>query len=318
MSSCQRSSLIGSFIQKFFFTIALLLALVCGLIWPQPAVGLAQHRSLLLFVVMFMVGLEQHLPALAAQFRKVGAISLSLILSFIVFPILSWAVAQLFFNFGVGAPLAAPVIAGFVVLGAVPTTLTSAVIYTRLDKGNDRLALIIVLLSQFLCVLVTPALVSLFLAKTTELNLAQMIIQLCLYFLLPLALGMLCGRFLPLEKLKPYLMRPEQLIVALFVFMGAGHIPRETALSVVAKCFLAVILLQLGYVVLIRLVIKKFNSNDQTALFFTSSQKTLSVGLYLLLSYFPSAAILPMVLYHLLQLTIGRLYWVPPDRVGGR
>lgn len=265
---------------------------------------------------MLLVGLEQTLPELAKQFGKLRAISLSLVMSYAAFPVLAWAVGSLFFGLGVEAHGYVPLLAGFVVLGAVPTTLTSAVIYTRLDKGNDRLALVIVLLSQILCVVVTPSLVAFFMnvvsgGGTTSVlapSVTRMMTQLLMYFLCPLSLGMFLGRFLPLKEIKPYLMRPEQLVVALFVFMGAGRIPAGTSLILIGKTIVAVVLIQAVFAVCVRFVIRSYSPKDQTALFFTATQKTLSVGLYLLLTYFPSAAVLPMVLYHLLQLTIGRLY----------
>lgn len=313
------------FLEENFFTISVLIALASGLLWQGAAVSLSQYRSALLFFVMFLVGLEQTLPELAKQFGKLGAISLSLVMSYAVFPILAWAVGYLFFGFGTGTLNHTPLLAGFVVLGAVPTTLTSAVIYTRLDKGNERLALVIVLLSQILCVAITPLLVAFFMnvvsggvqslpanalvaGSVASLNVTKMMEQLLIYFLCPLCLGMFFGRFLPLEKIKPYLMRPEQLVVALFVFMGAGRIPAETSYVLIGKTIVAVILIQAAFAIWVRLIIRSYHTKDQTALYYTATQKTLSVGLYLLLTYFPSAAVLPMVLYHLSQLTIGRLY----------
>lgn len=283
-----------------------MLAVGMGLLWPRAATSLAGYRHHFLVTVMFLVGLEHSLPALAQQFKKFHLVLLSLGLSFACFPLLAWIFGRLFFDYGTA-------LAGFVVLGAVPTTLTSAVIYTRLDRGNDRLALVIVLFSQVICVVVTPALMTLFLAKSVRLDTFHMMQQLLLYFLFPLTLGMMLARFLPLDKIKPYLIRPEQLVVALFVFMGAGHIPHDTPWGLIGKTVVAVILLQMSFVVFVRLVIRRIPAADQTALFFTGTQKTMTVGLYLLLSYFPSAAVLPMVLYHLMQLTIGRLYWVPPQ-----
>ena len=56
---------------------------------------------------------------------------------------------------------------------------------------------------------------------------------------------MILGRFLPLGKIKPYLARPEQLVVALFVFIGAGHIPHDSPWGLVGKTFLAVLLIQM-------------------------------------------------------------------------
>lgn len=265
------------------------------------------YRQWLLFGVMMLVGLEQDLPALAREVGKAGAIVLSLGASYLLFPLLAWSVGLLFFK-------DSEIMAGFVVLGAVPVTLTSAVIYTRLDQGNARLALVIVLLSQLVSVVLTPTLVYLFMSRHVDIALAPMMLSLLEYFLAPLALGMALRRLLHLSWLGHYVALPQQLVIASYVFLGAGHIPHETPVMIILKAILAVIVIQMLVVVIVRFAIRRYPAWDQTALYFTSTQKTLTVGLYLLLNYFPPLAVLPMVLYHLMQLAIGRLYWLPANQ----
>ncbi len=295
-----------AFLNKYFLALLLTLALIAGFFCPSVSQSFARYRHIFLFVIMFFVGLEQQLSTLLHEGRKFPTIGFSLVFNYGVFSLLAWGCGWLFFR-------GQPIVAGFAVLGAVPVTLTSAVLFTRLDRGNDRLALVIVFLSQVLGVVITPLLIRFFMATAIQVDTGRMMGQLLFYFLFPLLLGMVARRFLPLDRLVRYLTRPEQMVIAFFVFVGAGQIPAGSPWGLLGKSLLAVLLLQAVISIVFRGLVKKFPSSDQSALFYTMTQKTLPAGLYLILTYFPGAAIVPMVFYHLAQLTIGPLYWQPPQ-----
>jgi len=306
-------------VNRYFLPLILIVALIAGLLWPALSQHLSQYRHIFLFVIMFFVGLEQQLGALVYESRKAHYVLVSLLLNYICFSLLAWGIGWVFF-------LGNDLFAGFVVLGAVPVTLTSAVVFTRLDRGNAGLALLIVFVSQLVSVALTPQLLSLAQrlfwgggnVGPAAIAIAPMMGQLALYFLCPLFLGMLARRFLPLEKFVCYLTKPEQLVIAFFVFVGAGQIPAGLSLGHFAKVIGVVLLFQALLSVSMRYVVQLFPKKNQTPLFYTATQKTLPAGLYLILNYFSAAAILPMVLYHLAQLTIGRLYWLPPELKAAR
>jgi len=302
---------------RILFVILLACALLAGLFLPETSQWLAAYRHIFLFSVMFLVGLEQRPRHLIRESKKWPLVLLSLSLNYFYFSFLAWVTGWVFFR-------GEEMLMGFAVLGAVPVTLTSAVIYTRLDRGNARLALLIVFVGQFLSLLITPALLALFVrlgfgdGSAMTITMGQMMRQLLIYFLLPLCFGMFVRYLLPLKRLIPYLVYPEQLTIALFVFIGAGQIPVEeyshTPL-LIGKVILAVLLFQMLLSLSVRGLVRRLPPDDQTPLFFTATQKTLTAGLYIALNYFPATAILPLFFYHLAQLTLGRLYWVPPSRV---
>lgn len=302
-----------AFLGKFFLPLILVAALIAGLFLPELSQWLAGWRHLFLIVIMFFVGLEQRLTAFLQESRKLHWVFLSLLFNYFFFSACAWGVGWLFFRDTAVFP-------GFAVLGAVPVTLTSAVIFTRLDRGNDRLALLIVFFSQVLSIMLSPQLIAWFLKSFVQegtviivsVDVTQMMGQLLYYFLLPLLAGMLVRRSMPLERLIPYLTKPEQLVIAFFVFVGAGRIPSGLSVKTVALLLMAVFLLQIILSLTARLVAGRLPEAEQSPFFYTATQKTLPAGLYLILTYFSAAAILPMVFYHLAQLTIGRLYWLPP------
>jgi predicted Na+-dependent transporter len=292
--------------KNIVFLVWMLIAISAGLLWPDEALRLGAYRHYLLITVMFLVGLEQNAVDLVQEVLKAGQVSTSILLSYVLFPLIAWSIAMLFFDSG-------DMLVGFVVLGAVPVTMASAVIYTKMDRGNYRLALLIVFLSQLIGVIVTPFIIYVFLSRSMSLDVNNIMFHLMVYFLLPLSFGMLAANFLHLGKIKSNLSRPQQFIIATFVFIGVGHIPRSLSMAMLGQVLLAVLIIQMLDVVIVRWVVKRFEPADQTALFFTSTQKTLPAGLYLVLTYFSPVAILPLVLYHILQLAIGRAYWIPPN-----
>ena len=78
---------------------------------------------------------------------------------------------------------------GILVISAMPTTLASSIIWTRMARGNAALALVMVVASNGLGFLLTPLILFLTIGTFMTLSLEEMMGGFALVVLAPLALG---------------------------------------------------------------------------------------------------------------------------------
>jgi len=182
------------FLALLFFMVGL------GLLYPQP--GMWVNRSVgttpFVFVLLFLTSMAFDVSQLLAGFRKPLAIVLSLSGTYLFMPALLYAAA---WPLGLETPLGV----GLVVMGAVPTTLASAAVWTRLAGGNAALCVAMVVISNALNCLVAPLVLHVTLGQVIDRPLLPIVQELVLIVLLPLALGQLTAcwvmpRFWPLRS----------------------------------------------------------------------------------------------------------------------
>jgi len=169
--------------QQWF--LALLFFMVgVGLLYPQP--GMWVNRSIgttpFVFALLFLTSMAFDISQLLAGFRKPAAIALSLAGTYLLMPALLYAAAL---PLGLDTPLGV----GLVVMGAVPTTLASSAVWTRLAGGNTALCVAMVVISNALNCLAAPLVLKITLGQVIDRPLLPIVKDLALIVLLPLALG---------------------------------------------------------------------------------------------------------------------------------
>jgi sodium/bile acid cotransporter 7 len=227
-------------------------------------------------------------------------------------PLLGWAFGHL---------LPADFRIGLLVMCYGPCTLASAVIWTRLARGDEASAILATMLSSGVGWLVTPALLELTLGASIAVDYPAMMRDLALTLVLPVALGQAVRALPPFTQVaRKYRIALDVLsrLLVLVVLFGAarglaetmrepGRLDGPALLACVAAC-LAVHLVALAAAWLAAAGCR-IERAGRIAVALAGSQKTLPVALVVLDLYFSGQplAVVPLVLYHAGQLVADTL-----------
>jgi sodium/bile acid cotransporter 7 len=289
-------------------------------LFPEPgARGGALHAELLnklgVALIFFLHGLTLSLPALRAgalAFRLHLVVQLA---TFGAFPLFGWAAWWLLRDH-----LSSGLAVGLFYLCALPSTVSSSVALTAAARGNVPAAVFNATLSSLLGVLLTPLWLGLVLGATGHtLPVADVVLDLARWLLLPFALGQACrpllGKWATVHK--PQIAVVDRLTILLLVYtsfcdsvvagvwLGSG-VPALLVTLGFAIVLLAVMLVGLGW--LSRAL--GFSREDGIAAVFCGSKKSLASGVPMARLIFGtnpalSLILLPIMIYHPLQLVVG-------------
>lgn len=302
-----------NWLRQNWFMVALISCLVAGFCMAGPGGFLAESRWLKwLIVSLTMIAMTWPLKTSSlvdAATNPYPALLASLI-NMVVAPLLAWPLSHL---------LADDMRSGFVLAASVPSTLASASVWTRRAGGNDSIAMMVTIITNGLCFLVTPACVFLLIGKQmTGFSLTDTIWKLFLFVVLPMALGQALrlprgmGQWATANKPKFALV--AQIGILSMVLLGSikmGQTLKIESLGAIANQLLFVIVLVSGLhlaLFFMGFYAGRFtgqNPQNAIAIGFSGSQKTLMIGLGVAVSM--GLNIIPIVAYHAMQLIIDTL-----------
>ena len=231
-------------------------------------------------------------------------------INLIIAPLAAWPLSKV---------LSDDMAAGFVLAAAVPSTLASAAVWTRRAGGNDSVAMMVTIITNGICFLVTPAWVFWLIGEQmTGFSLSDTVLKLLLFVVLPMAAGqalrMPHGSADWATTHKPKFSLIAQIGILTMVLLGSikmGQTIEIDSISLIMNQVLLVIVLVSGlHLALFFLGIFAGRASGQSpeneiAIGFSGSQKTLMVGLSIAVSM--GLNIIPIVAYHALQLIIDTL-----------
>ncbi len=305
------------FLRRRWFLLGLVSALVLGF-WQAPALKPYTDqvpRALLVAAVMFGMALPLEARRMWLAIRRPQAVLVAVGVTFGLIPLLAWSIT--------GA-LPLPIAAGVMIAASVPCTIATASVWTRRAGGNDAVSLLVTMLTNLSCFLVTPAWLYLALGELAAraqgtLDPVRLIKRLALVVLLPvlaaqgLRLWRRVGRWATEHKVP--LGVACQLGTLTMVLVGAtrsGTVIRnmngwQSPWSDLVLMVLVVNgLHMLGLFTAVALARGLgVSREDRIAVGFSGSQKTLLVGLDVASEYvtiFGGLALLPMIAYHGCQL----------------
>lgn len=247
------------------------------------------------------------------NWRLHGLIQLT---TFLGFPLLVMGLVALFPELDPNFSL------GISYLGALPSTVSAAVVLVSIANGNVAAAIFNASISSLLGVVFTPLWMSLLGGELAgELDIWSSLVDLTFKVVLPVLAGLLLHRFL-YPRIKPYLNRLkylDQTVILSIVFTTFSESFSQKlfssfswgSLGGLVLFMLAILLIVVGGLyTLVRLL--SFSREDQIAALFCGSTKSLVHGVAIGKVLFPSAAILglvllPVMLYHLQQLILGSI-----------
>lgn len=261
-------------------------------------------------VVLFLHGLRLSRAAMLAGAGNWRLHLLVLIISFAAFPLVGLAART-----ALPGLLPPALWAGVVFLCLVPSTVQSSIAFTAIARGNVAAAVCAATLSNFAGVFLTPLLAALTLGATGASIGADKALAIGAQVLLPAVLGQLARPFAAAWAARnaAVLKLADQGSILLIVYsafsasviagLWRGIAPAVIARLAVVDCAILALALW-GTARLGRL--KPFTRADRIAIVFCGSKKSLATGVAIAGVLFgparAGAAILPLMLYHQVQL----------------
>lgn len=299
-----------------WFLTALAVLLVAGIGWHEHIKAPAAQIPLDLVVgsVLFSMALSLEPGAMGGALRRPAGVLLAIAINLIVLPPLAWLA---------GLALPRDLADGLAVAASVPCTLGSAAVMTRRAGGNDSIALVVTMVTNLACFLVTPAWVQTLTGRTggPQQSFSELVLKLALLVLAPIVAGQALRRIPIVGAWATRHRTPlgvfAQIGILTMVLVGAVECGKQLSLldggvaplageliamlTIVAGLHMTAWLL--GYWAAGRVGLPR---TDQSAVAFAGSQKTLMIGLAIAVD-FGGLAVLPMMAYHVVQLLIDTL-----------
>ena len=298
------------------FTLALMGTLVLASLLPCRGAALeaVDHlTNVAIALLFFLHGAKLSRQAVIAGASHWRLHALVLLTTFVLFPLFGLALKPLL------APLVTPALyAGILFLCTLPSTVQSSIAFTAIAKGNVPAAICSASASSIIGIFVTPVVVSLVLSShvgsgSAWITIGEIVLQLFVPFVCGQLLRPLIGGWIDRHESIVGMVDPGSILLIVYsafseaVDEGLWHQIPPSALAglVVADgVLLAAALITTG------LVSKwlGFERADRVTIVFCGSKKSLSQGVTMAKVIFAShtvgAAVLPLMLFHQIQLMV--------------
>jgi sodium/bile acid cotransporter 7 len=205
----------------------------------------------------------------------------------------------------------------FFFLAALPSTVSSSVVMVSLARGNVSAAIFNASLSGLIGLVLTPFWLQLFMDSSEGFEVGRVILNMVYQIILPLIAGLILSPYLK-KTLAPFLKKSgifDKAVIVLIVYSSFSH---AFALNIFSELgFLGFVLILTGILFLFTLVytllryltkLFHFSTDNKITAEFCGAQKSLVHGSAMGKIMFPAAQLsiflLPIMLYHVLQLVI--------------
>lgn len=298
-------------LKSYWFLAGMALVILLALFVPGPGRFMNSHKApnvaiVILFIMSGMSVSIAHLQSDLAQW-KYHALIAGYVFGFIP---LTMFLTSKFFDFG-------DLTFGIYLVGALPTTISSAIAFTTAAGGSAPTAIISAVGGNLLGVVVSPLLIGLMIGADDVQGFAAAagaIKSMCFLALIPFAIGQIAGRFTTIlqKRYRKIGSIISQVLVLFLMFCAfSKDLQRVMAqLQEMTACFIYLLVMLLIFIFcaigMIRLL--RMPRDKATAVLFCSTQKTLAFGLPLAYAYFgadhPMVGIyvVPLIFYYLCQM----------------
>ncbi|MHA6804563.1 bile acid:sodium symporter family protein [Salinifilum ghardaiensis] len=300
------------------FVVALLATVLAAAVLPargSAAAIAAWFADLAVPLLFFLYGARLSRRAVLAGARHWRLHVVILASTFALFPVLGLVSAPV-----VSHLLPGQLAVGFLFLCTLPSTVQSSVALTSTARGNVPAAICSASMSTVLGVVTTPVLVAVLLSTGSSFSAAS-IASLLTQLIVPFAAGQLARRWIGerVENNRRALSHYERGSILLIVYVAfsssvtAGTWSEVGAAQVASLALLGAVLLASVMALLhggTRLL--RLPRTDRSTIVLCGSLKSLATGLPIAGALFPGpqvgAVIVPVMLYHLLQLIVSAVY----------
>lgn len=310
-------------LQRFGFDrylLALVLTILLAARFPvrgSMADALSQVTFWAVALLFFLYGAKLSLAAIWAGLTNWRLQALVLAATYLLFPVLALGMQGM-----AGMFLPAALATGFLYIGCLPSTVQSSIAFTSVAEGNVAGAVCAASISNLLGVVLAPLLLSILLQSDGGgIDMQTAIWKIAQQILLPFVLGQLCRPILSawLDRHKAPLMIVDRGSILLIVYsaFSAGMVQgiwhMLSPIGIIGLVLLCATLLAVALVaVAFGARALKLSRADCLAALFCGSTKSLATGLPMAKIIFPheqlAMIVLPLMLYHLLQLLVLAIY----------
>ena len=301
--------MLKKFLAKYWFFIGI--AIVAFAAFNFPVIGaIIKEWNLLkigIFIAFLITGLHLDSRTIVDEIRNIKTLSASLISSLVLFPLITFFLANLLMK------NSTDFIVGACIIAVAPVTVASGTVLTGIARGNIPLSLFICISSNFAAIFTIPFSLNLLLQfnRNMDLPVLAMIKSLIIIVLIPTILGQLLrarvkNYIIPYKKLFSIF---SQLIVLLIIFNAISGSTSKIASAGHKIIFIFLFMILLHTVILLLNFgiskIIRLNRPSTSAFTIHTSQKTLTVSYIVWAGYFASdlpMALIPPIAYHLTQM----------------
>lgn len=314
------------FFLKHWFLLGLLIVLSLGLILGNVFSSNSQIiRSIstldagwITASILFLMAWSLDSGKILDSLRAPGPVIFSTLINMALLPVVSLLIIKM--------QLRTDLAIGLLVAIAAPSTMATASVFTRQAHGNDAVSLLVTLITNGLCVLITPFWLTVgatadFSLDATATN--NLILRLVYTALIPSVLGQLC-RVIPslrnfVTQRKKNLSTIAQVGILILIFRSIVLNAEALLPKSSGNLILALLIVWIGCLILHTLGLTigwwggkwiGFSAKDRIGIAFSASQKTLAIPVLLVAdiqAISPEAlplAIFPILVYHASQLLI--------------
>ncbi len=295
------------------FSLALLVVVVSASFFPvmgRFATGLSLFTKFAIAAMFFFYGArlarEQLVNALMHWRLHVTVLAMT----YAVFPMLGVALA-----YGAGDALSPDLRDGFIFLCLLPSTVQSSIAFTSIARGNIAAAVCAASTSNLLGVFLTPVLVGLIVHTTGEGVSLDALESIALQLLLPFLAGQLLRPWFGawVMRNQPWLNKVDRGAILLVVYSAFSAAVVEGLWHDISGVSLIVLLIFAGLLLALILLVTtytsrflRFNTEDEIAIVFCGSKKSLATGVPMAGVLFSASSVgfvvLPLMIFHQIQL----------------
>ena len=303
----------GRFLLRNFLTVGIVCAAAAAL--RAPHAGLALQRlgamPVIIFVVFIFSGLSLETGHFVREARNLRAPLYAILAVSGIFPVMGYVLGR-------ACDMGGGEFVGLMVVSSCPTTLASGIILSTLAGGSVPIAILITVVCSMTAVVLMPVVLEgvLGLVGHIDLPVARMMLRLTYLIIVPTVIGQVLRRPLmaQIKRYQPVLKLLPIVLVILMIFIAVSRGSEEFRGN-----GLPVLLHVAGVAVLLHVVMLGVNYTAGRAmrlpaaalrsLTIVASQKTIPISVFVALTYFPAypTAVLPCVLFHLLQILVDSL-----------
>lgn len=296
----------------------ILLILTVGLATVLPArgamaAGLSHLTYWVIALLFFLYGAKLTTATIVAGLTNWRLQLSVLALTFVLFPVLALALKPLSLLW-----LPAAVGVGFLYIGCMPSTVQSSIAFTAVSRGNVAGAVCAASVSNLIGVVLSPLLFAVLIPQDTGYGIQPAAIwKIVQQILLPFALGQLCrpllASVLARHRTATTIVDRGSILLIVYAAFSAGvvngiwQVMPPLSLAVLGVLCLILLAVVMGGAMLVARM-ARMDHADTMALLYCGSTKSLATGLPMAGILFAgqdiSLVVLPLMLFHLLQLGV--------------
>lgn len=304
------------FLASRWFLIGLVLVLAIGIWGGTRLKAWAEHKTLrdgVVAAVLFVMALPLEPRVIWRTLRRPLAPVLAVSVSYLFLPLVAWGIA-----WTLGTELGT----GLLVGSTTPCTVASAAVWTRRAGGNDAVATFVTVVTNLICFVAMPAWLAILLGdrvSTVQFEFVDSVVQLGKLVVVPMVAAQIVRLWKPIGEFavrrKIPLSALTQCGILYMVFIGAIQTGHQLQSGQERMLSWSDFLLMIAAVNAVHLSMLWWGwrlsawcgvpREDQIAVAFSGSQKTLMIGLKVCLDL--QVSILPMVAFHVSQLLVDTL-----------